>query len=134
MRKAYKAETQSANGREKDGLAGRVRPRAAMALKRLSKDCVNLLESMLDPSEETRCTMHQVKEHPWFRRELPAELRRALTDLDTVQARTPHAQTRPEAPGGGVQSAARHHRPKETAREAKRFRGKAPLGRVECSG
>lgn len=36
--RAYRSETESIHGKEKEGLAGRVRPRAAMALKRLSRE------------------------------------------------------------------------------------------------
>lgn len=48
---------------------------------------MNLLERMLDPDEEARFTMHEVKEHPWFKRVLPEHLATALVELETAQAR-----------------------------------------------
>lgn len=42
---------------------------------RLSKECLDLLRRIFDPDPACRITLQQIRQHPWFIKNLPDDLK-----------------------------------------------------------
>lgn len=56
-------------------------PQLALALDKLSAECKDLLNAMLQPEEGARITIEGIKAHPWYTKPLPARFQAAWDDI-----------------------------------------------------
>lgn len=63
----------------------RENPRVADVAKKLSEECRDLLDRIFDLEESRRFSIPEVKQHPWFTKQLPPKFEEAWQNLCTEQ-------------------------------------------------
>ena len=69
-------------------------------VKRMSPECMDLLDRIFKISEKERITVAEIKEHPWYKEPLSDKFAKATADLEAAQAAlgTENALARVRAP------------------------------------